>query len=902
MGQKDFSYANLANLNAMEALYQNFKLDPNSVEPSWRHFFEGMEFGTSAMPTAPAAVQESPDLRIYLLIDAYRKFGHLMTSCNPISTEVAKEPAELNLQKLGFKESELDAQFPTCGFLKERAAPLRTIVDALKRTYCGKIGVEYMGLGSPELEAWVQSKIEPFFPLELSSDDKVRIMHQLNKAELFEMFIHTKYVGQKRFSLEGGETMIPMLSAIIETGAEIGAVEFIIGMAHRGRLNVLANILNKSYSLIFNEFEDFYAPDQVEGTGDVKYHKGFVGALDTKNGKRIPVTLVANPSHLESVDPVVEGIARAKQEILRGNSKERPGIIPVLIHGDAALAGQGVVYETMQFANLNGYSTGGTVHLVINNQIGFTTLPKDSRSTLYCTEIARSFRSPVFHVNAEDPEGCVRVAQLAMEIRNKFHCDVFIDLNCYRKYGHNEGDEPTFTQPLEYAIIKGKKSIRTLFKEQLIKENVLNEAQAAQLEEGFKKSLNAALEEKSSPLPSKAKMEKPASDARLSEVQTAVDEATLVKMAEKLCAVPEGLKIHPKITRLLQDRLAMVKSDPLKPSIDWGMGESLAYATLVNEGVHVRLSGQDARRGTFSHRHAIWMDQVKEQKYFPLSHISETQAPFDVFNSPLSEYAVLGFDFGYSVAYPNALVIWEAQFGDFANGAQIIIDQYISSSEQKWGLSTNLTLLLPHGYEGQGPEHSSARMERFLQLAGHDNTRIANCTEPAQIFHLLRAQALNKTRKPLIIFSPKALLRHPLCVSSVQDFIRGSFHEVLDDPLKPSMPKKLLFCSGKVYYELVAERQKQNRSDVAIVRIEQLYPFPKAQIEKILEQYLGYAQCAWVQEEHQNMGAWEYIHHNFDHPILYVGRDRSASPAVGSHKLHHQQHETLMRQAFEVTS
>ncbi len=902
MGQKDFSYANLANLSAIEAIYQSYKQNPNNAEPSWRYFFEGMEFGSSATLTSCSTIQESPDLRIYLLIDAYRKFGHLMTSCNPISTAAVKEPAELNLQRLGFKESELDRQFPTCGFLKERSTSLRTIVDALKKTYCSKIGIEYMGLGSPELEAWIQSKIEPFFPLELSSQDKVRIMHQLNKAELFETFIHTKYVGQKRFSLEGGETMIPMLSAIIETGAEVGATEFVLGMSHRGRLNVLANILNKSYSLIFNEFEDFYGPDQIEGTGDVKYHKGFEGTLNTRKGKKIPVTLVANPSHLESVDPVVEGIARAKQELLEGPSKKRQKIVPVLIHGDAALAGQGVVYETMQFANLNGYSTGGTVHLVINNQIGFTTVPKDSRSTLYCTEIARSFHSPVFHVNAEDPEGCIRIAQLAMEIRHKFNCDVFIDLNCYRKYGHNEGDEPTFTQPLEYAIIKRKKSIRTLFKEQLIKENVLDEAQAGKLEEEFKKNLNDALQETSNPLPPKGKKEALSSRTLLSQVSTAVDEATLNKMAERLCAVPDGLKIHPKIQRLLQDRLAMVKSGALKPSIDWGMGECLAYASLVNEGIHVRLSGQDARRGTFSHRHSIWMDQVKEQKYFPLSHISETQAPFDVYNSPLSEYAVLGFDFGYSVAYPNAFVIWEAQFGDFANGAQIIIDQYIASSEQKWGLNTNLTLLLPHGYEGQGPEHSSARIERFLQLAGHDNTRIANCTEPAQLFHLLRAQALNKTKKPLIIFTPKALLRHPLCVSSVSDFTQGSFHEILDDPLKPSTPKKLLFCSGKIYYELFAQRQRQNRSDVAIIRIEQLYPFPKAEINKIFEQYPGYVQCIWVQEEHQNMGAWEYIHHCFDRPILYVGRDRSASPAVGSHKQHSQQHELLMQQAFEVTT
>ena len=897
MEQSAFSYANLANLGALEALYQRYRSDPASVEPSWRHFFEGMEFGAAGIPTVSTGGQESPDLRVYLLIDAYRKFGHLMASCNPITTKTPQVPAELNLLKLGFKESELETFFPTCGFLKEPQAPLKTIIAALQKTYCGKIGVEYMGLGSPELEAWVQAKIEPFFPLELSSEDKVGIMHQLNKAELFEMFLHTKYVGQKRFSLEGGETMIPMLAAMIDTGAEIGIVECVLGMAHRGRLNVLANILNKSYSLIFNEFEDFYTPDQFQGTGDVKYHKGFVGAWDAQNGKKIPVTLVANPSHLESVDPVVEGISRAKQALLRGT-----GVVPILIHGDAALAGQGVVYETMQFGNLNGYSTGGTVHLVINNQIGFTTLPKDSRSTLYCTEIARSFRAPVFHVNAEDPEGCVRVAKLAMQIRHQFQCDVFIDLNCYRKYGHNESDEPTFTQPLEYTIIKNKKSIRSLFKEQLIQEKVLDEAQAAQLEETFKSSLKQ-ISSNRTPAP---KGEPSTVEMNLSEIKTAIDRQTFLNMAERLSVIPEGLTIHPKVQRLQQERLAMVQADPNSATIDWGMGESLAYASLVNEGIHVRLSGQDARRGTFSHRHAIWMDQVKDQKYFPLSHISPSQAPFDVYNSPLSEYAVLGFDFGYSVAYPRSLVIWEAQFGDFANGAQIIIDQYITSSEQKWGLNTNLTLLLPHGYEGQGPEHSSARIERFLQLAGHNNTRVANCTEPAQLFHLLRAQALNTTKKPLILFTPKALLRHPLCLSSSNAFVNGSFQEVLDDPLKPASVKKLLLCSGKVYYDLIGERQKLNRSDIAIVRIEQLYPFPASQVKKILEPYKSCREYAWVQEEHKNMGAWEFIHVQLnpllEKPIQYIGREQSASPAVGSHTLHQQQLQTLMRQAFEVSA
>ncbi len=898
MDQKAFSFANLANLSMLEALYKSYRSDPTSVESSWRHFFEGMEFGSSGATSLAEGVKESPDLRVYLLIDAYRKFGHLMASCNPISTQVAQEPRELNLQHLGFKEGELATLFPTCGFLKEPKAPLKEIVAALKKTYCGKIGVEYMGLGSPELETWVQSKIEPFFPLDLSKEDKIRVLHRLNQAELFENFLHTKYVGQKRFSLEGGETMIPMLAAMIDTGAELGVIECVLGMAHRGRLNVLANILNKSYALIFREFEDFYAQNQFEGTGDVKYHKGFVGALETRSGKRIPVTLVANPSHLESVDPVVEGICRAKQEIFRRQASQYPDIVPILIHGDAALAGQGVVYETMQFGNLNGYTTGGTVHVVINNQIGFTTLPKDSRSTLYCTQIARSFRAPVFHVNAEDPEGCVRVAQLAMQIRHHFHCDVFIDLNCYRKYGHNESDEPTFTQPLEYAIIKNKRSIRSLFKEQLIQEKTIAPEQAEQLEEEFK----ASLKQPAPPRSNEPHDEKPLPEVKLADIKTAVDSSTLITLAEKLSAIPEGLAIHPKIKRLQQERLAMVKADPAYPNIDWGMGETLAYASLVSEGVHIRLSGQDARRGTFSHRHAIWMDQVKEQKYFPLSHVSPAQAPFDVYNSPLSEYAVLGFDFGYSVAYPRSLVIWEAQFGDFANGAQIIIDQYIASSEQKWGLSSNLTLLLPHGYEGQGPEHSSARIERFLQLAGHNNTRIANCTLPAQLFHVLRAQALNTTKKPLVLFTPKALLRHPLCLSSLQEFAAGSFHEVLDDPQKNASAQTLLLCSGKIYYDLIAEREKRKRSDIAVIRIEQLYPFPRDQLEGILKGYPSCKRSAWVQEEHKNMGAWEFIHPHLipllKTPVDYIGREQSASPAVGSHALHQQQLEMLMRQVF----
>lgn len=894
MSENDFSYANLANLAALEQLHQSYLKDPGSVDASWRHFFEGMSFAQSAMPPQPLQATGSPDLRVYLLIDAYRKFGHLMARFNPVATIPIQEPPELNIEKLGFKKEELDASFPTCGFLKEPNAPLKTLIEALQKTYCGTVGIEYMGLGNMEMERWLQQQIEPLFPLHMEKQDKIEILHNLNKAELFESFLHTKYAGQKRFSLEGGETAIPMLSAIIEQGAKEGVQEIVLGMAHRGRLNVLANILNKSYANIFHEFEDYYTPDLQEGTGDVKYHKGFVGEILTTQGKPVTITLVANPSHLESVDPVVEGIVRAKQE-LKGDKAQRKQIVPILLHGDAAVAGQGVVYETIQMSKLNGYATGGTVHIVINNHIGFTTLPKDSRSTAYCCDVARAFGAAVFHVNAEDPEGCVRAANLAIELRQKFACDVFINMNCYRKYGHNEGDEPTFTQPLEYALIKSKKSIREIFREQLIKEGVLTEETAQQAQDQFKQELQTALEK----IPAIAAEKNAPKELQVQHAQetapTAVDARTLLSLADKFCSVPEEFKIHPKIKKLQQERLLMLQGDPNTARIDWGMGEHLAFATLVTEKTHVRLSGQDVRRGTFSHRHAVWVDQVKDQRYFPLSHLSASQAPFDVFNSHLSEYAVLGFDFGYSVAYPKSLVIWEAQFGDFANGAQIIIDQYIASSEQKWALNSNLTLLLPHGYEGQGPEHSSARIERFLQLSGHENMRVTNCSTPAQLFHLLRSQAYLSIKKPLIVFTPKAMLRHPLCVSSLNDFAQGKFLEVIGDPLVQKA-RKVLFCSGKIYYELFQEREKRKASDIALVRIELLYPFPSASVKEVLQKYNS-TEIYWVQEEHSNMGSWSYIRPFFD-GIKYIGRDRSASPAAGSVALHKKQLEQIMTEAF----
>ncbi len=902
MGENDFSYANLANIAALEQLYQNYLKDPSSVDTTWRCFFDGMSFAQSRLPAAPStAPNESPDLRVYLLIDAYRKFGHLMASINPIATAPLKEPQELNIEKLGFKKEELEASFPTCGFLKEATASLKQLIEALKKTYCSTVGIEYMDSGNIAMQRWLQEQIEPFFPLDLDATKKMQILHTLNKAELFESFLHTKYVGQKRFSLEGGETIIPMLHAIIEKGAEEGVQEIVLGMSHRGRLNVLANILNKSYANIFHEFEDYYTPDLEEGTGDVKYHKGFVGELMTASGKAVSVTLAANPSHLESVDPVVEGIARAKQELKRQKGDGNQ-IVPILLHGDAAVAGQGVVYETIQLSNLLGYKTGGTVHIIVNNHIGFTTLAKDEYSTIYCCEIAKVFGCPVFHVNAEDPEGCVRAAKLAILLRQKFGCDVFLNLNCYRKYGHNEGDEPTFTQPVEYALIKSKKSILEIYTQTLVTEGVLSQAQAEEHRAEFKQHLQSALEQvpalaaaKNSPEP---KTEIPTS------APPQLDAKTLIQLADKFSAVPESFRIHPKIKKLIQDRLLMLQGDPGEARIDWGMGEHLAFASLLSEKIHIRLTGQDVRRGTFSHRHAMLVDQVKGDRYYPLSHLSETQAPFDVFNSPLSEYAALGFEFGYSIAYPKSLVLWEAQYGDFANGAQIIIDQYIASSEQKWNLPTNLTLLLPHGYEGQGPEHSSARMERYLQLSGHENMRVVNCSTPAQLFHMLRLQGHSSSKKPLILFTPKAVLRHPLCVSCLNDFTKGKFQEVIDDPSSPKKVRKLLFCSGKIYYELLAAKQKKGVQDIALVRIEQLYPFPKAKTQEIISKYAP-QDIYWIQEEHSNMGAWEYICPLL-HEILgtkgavhYIGRDRSASPAAGSAALHKKQLEKILQEAFE---
>ncbi|MCB1181522.1 MAG: 2-oxoglutarate dehydrogenase E1 component [Chlamydiia bacterium] len=898
----------------IEEIYSQYLKDPSKVDASWCRFFEGMEMA-STLQLGEVSLEGSRDVRIYHLIESYRTFGHLMAKINPVATRDPVLPRELTLETLGFLKSELDDHFPTYGLLETKKAPLKEIIETLQKIYCHLIGVEYMGYQSPELEKWLQQKIEKCrFRPSFSIEKKHKIFRELNKAELFEVFLHTKYVGQKRFSLEGAETLIPVLIEVIETGASLGMDEFVIGMAHRGRLNVLANVMHKSYQMIFSEFEDYYDPDLTEGTGDVKYHRGFSSDIVTQLGHPVHIGLTSNPSHLESVDAVALGKVRAKQVYRADEEKKR--ICPILIHGDAALSGQGIVYETMQFYGLPGYSVGGTLHIVVNNQIGFTTLPKDSRSTPYPSDIAKAFSAPVFHVNAEDPEGCIYATELAINLRQRFACDVFIDLNCYRKYGHNESDEPAFTQPLEYKLIRKKKTIRQMYRDQLISESDLEKKMAEECEKEFTVELREELEQlkikKEQSIPEafggvwKAYRRADKNDLFI-PVNTSVEAAVLREIAQKFCTLPASFHPNLKIKRLFDQRKQMVEGDENVKTIDWGMGEHLAFGSLLWEGTHVRLSGQDSRRGTFSQRHAMVCDQEDSAKYFPLNHLKESQGRFDVFNSPLSEYAVLGFEFGYSLSYPSALVLWEAQFGDFVNGAQVVIDQYISSTEQKWYRFSGLVMLLPHGFEGQGPEHSSARLERFLQLSGNANWQIVNPTTPAQYFHLLRRQVLRMVRKPLIVFTPKGLLRHPQALSALSKLERGTFQEMIDDSqiIEKGKVNRILFCSGKVYYDLLKERENRGIHHIAIVRVEQLYPFHTDRFTSILSAYSSCKEFYWVQEEPRNMGGWDYIR-----PILnglipkqgefhYVGRARAASPAIGSHRMHVKEQTQILQMAFE---
>ncbi len=880
MRDEVFSYVNLGNAALLEDLYQKYLQDPSKIDSSWRGFFAGMEFAKNAEVSDGGG-----DVRVFRLIEAYKRYGHKNVLINPLQEK--KEQISLSLDKFGLSTQDLDRLVPTFGFLKEENVPLKTLVDALEKQYCFRIGYE---IGE------VTEKIER---MSFSKEERLKMLQDLMEAELFETFIHTKYPGQTRFSLEGGETLIPILNFLVEKGSDLGLEEFVIGMPHRGRLNVLANVLQKPYAQIFQEFEDkaFF-----QGSGDVKYHQGAFSLLKQPSGRVVAVGVSPNPSHLESIDPIIQGQVRAKQDIKKADPLAKKKVAAVLIHGDASLAGQGVVYETLQMSKLLGYETGGTIHIVVNNHIGYTTLPEDSRSTFYCTDIAKAFGFPVFHVSAENVEECVSATILALQIRQSFQVDVFIDLGCYRKYGHNEGDEPSFTQPLEYKKIKTRSSLRVFLEKQLIEEGVLDKEGVIQKEELFKEKLQAILTEvvaSSSIEP--VLVEKNRSDV-FGDVPK-ISQEVLKIIGERLTFVPSNFSIHPKLKRLLEERRKMLEGDST-PSIDWGMGELIAYGSLLLEGVSIRLSGQDVLRGTFSHRHATLVDQQTAEKYSPLNHISDTQATCFMYNSPLSEFGVMGFDLGYSHEFPQSLVLWEAQFGDFVNGAQVIIDQYLASSDQKWDHRSNLTLLLPHGYEGKGPEHSSARMERFLQLCAEDNLFIANCTTPAQFFHLLRRQAYLKVKRPLVVFTPKLLLRHPSCLSAVSEFIGSVFLECLDDPSLPLQAKRVILCSGKVFYDLLEARALRKSDSIAIIRIEQLYPFPVGKLLNILGRYSLAQDIVWVQEESKNMGAWSYVKGLWQEeffknkPLRYIGREESASPASGSYLRHKKQLENFIEQVF----
>ncbi|HJG52121.1 MAG TPA: multifunctional oxoglutarate decarboxylase/oxoglutarate dehydrogenase thiamine pyrophosphate-binding subunit/dihydrolipoyllysine-residue succinyltransferase subunit, partial [Brachybacterium faecium] len=856
------------------------------------------------VPDNPFKHTESERLaRVMDLIHSYRVRGHLMADTDPLQYKVRTHP-DLDVETYGLTLWDLDRTFPTRGLGGTETATLRDILGVLRDAYCRSIGVEYMHISDPEERAWIQQKMEtprrPFDKAELT-----HIMDRLNAAEAFETFLQTKFVGQKRFSLEGGEAVIPMLDAVLHGAAHDGLDEVAIGMSHRGRLNVLSNLAGKSYGQIFQEFEGNYG--QKLGSGDVKYHLGTEGTYTSRDGETTKVYLAANPSHLEAVNPVLEGIVRAKQDRLE-RPEEFP-VLPVLVHGDAAFAGQGVVTETLNLSELRGYRTGGTVHVIINNQIGFTTLPDSSRSSFYSTDVAKSTQLPIFHVNGDDPEACVRVAEIAFEFRQKFHRDVVIDMVCYRRRGHNEGDDPSMTQPEMYKLIGDKPSTRKLYTEALIERGDLTEEETEGLVRNFQEHLDEAFASTRSSGSSQTDehnvqgLDLPASQqgsAGPREATTAVDADVLERIGAAHSEVPSSFTVHPKLMTVLQRRTQMATSG----NIDWSFGELLAFGSLLLDGHRVRLAGQDSRRGTFVQRHSVLIDHENGDTWTPLSYLSDDQARFNVYDSSLSEFAALGFEYGYSVESPQSLVLWEAQFGDFVNGAQTIIDEFVSASEQKWGQNSSVVMLLPHGYEGQGPDHSSARIERFLQLCAENNMRVAAPSTPASYFHLLRRQALTEPKKPLIVFTPKSMLRNKAAVSAVEDFTTGTFEPVLPDTtVDPAKVRRVLLTTGKVYWDLVARRKKLEAEDTAIVRVEQLYPLPSEQLQSVLDSYPD-AELTWVQEEPQNQGAWSFMAMNFavevGRTLRVVARPASASPATGSNATHKVEQEELLSRAFEA--
>lgn len=844
--------------------------------------------------------QVDKSARVQELINSFRVRGHLMADIDPLEYVQRTHP-DLEIENHGLTFWDLDREFVTGGIGGKRAMKLRDILGVLRDSYCRKIGIEYMHIQSPEERLWIREQIEVPYA-KPGHDEQMRILEKLNEAEAFETFLQTKYVGQKRFSLEGGESVIPLLDAMLIDAAEDGVDSVDIGMAHRGRLNVLSNIAGKTYGQIFREFE---GTAQKVGSGDVKYHLGTSGVFTAPNGTQVPVHLAANPSHLETVDGVLEGIVRAKQDLKPIGSFTT---LPVLIHGDAAMAGQGVVYETLQMSQLRGYRTGGTIHIIINNQVGFTTLPQDSRSAIYSSDVGKVVQAPIFHVNGDDPESVVRVAQLAYEYRQKFHRDVIIDLICYRRRGHNEGDDPSMTQPLMYDLIEAKRSTRRLYSESLVGRGDISEEEYERAKEDFQHRLEQAFMETHAAQTGSIQVidqsglneESETEEAQVvADVRTAVDRSVIERIGEAHANPPAGFTVHQKLQQLLNKRVEMSQ----KGGIDWGFGELLALGSLLMEGEAVRFAGQDARRGTFAQRHAVFHDRANGQEWIPLLNLSEDQARFWIYDSFLSEYAALAFEYGYSLQREDALVLWEAQFGDFANGAQSVIDEYIGAAEQKWGQQSSVVMLLPHGYEGQGPDHSSARIERYLQLCAQDNMIVARPSTPASYFHLLRRQAYARPRKPLVVFTPKSMLRLRGATSAVEDFTSGSFQPVIDDDsVDRSKVERVILTSGKVYYDLLAEREKRSESRVALVRVEQYYPMPTVELSRVLAEYQG-AELVWVQDEPENQGAWPFISlvlakHLANDLIRVVSRTASAAPSTGSAKVHADEQEDLIRRAL----
>ncbi|SHF22270.1 2-oxoglutarate dehydrogenase E1 component [Desulfacinum infernum DSM 9756] len=893
------------NPDYLEEQYRRWKKDPGSVPDDWRWFFQGFELASEpGVPVAgvPSRQDALFQARVEELIRRYREWGHWLSCLDPLEPCPWEHPL-LSLESCGLRDEDLDRVVPTPSISLWDEAPLRDVVALLKETYCRSVGAEFMHLTDPQERDWLRDRMESVRNLpDLPPDTRRRMLEKLWRANRFEQFLHKTYLGQKRFSLEGAETLVPMLDGLVRKAAALGCETLVLGMAHRGRLNVQVNVLGKPLEAIFAEFEESCDTEAETGSGDVKYHKGFRGIVDVGNGRQVGIFLVPNPSHLEAVNGVVEGLARALQD--RSGEEGSGRVLPVLIHGDSAFAGQGVVYETLNLSQLPGYGTGGTIHLVINNQIGFTTVAEEARSTRYATDVAKMLPAPVFHVHGEDPDAALHVIQLACDYRYRTGKDVVIDLICYRRYGHNEGDEPYYTQPRMVERIRERPPVNEIYTARLQEQGVASKEDVERLEKGIQEELEKALSAARSegcvfPEAFLLGAESAPPEAAGEPARTAVPAERLRSIVQAAHTYPEGFHVNPKLQKILQRRQERLEKGE---GLDWSTGELLALGSLLLDGHPVRLSGQDCGRGTFSHRHAILYDVKTEETYVPLNHLAPEQARLAVYNSSLSEYAVLGFEYGYSLPDPKALVLWEAQFGDFANNAQVIIDQYISSAGAKWGLRSGLVLLLPHGYEGMGPEHSSARLERFLQLCAEDNLRVCYPTTPAQLFHLLRRQALTPEKKPLVVMAPKSLLRHPKAVSSLEEFSEGAFRPVLDENGLVETAARGILCTGKIYYDLAAKREAAGRQDLVIVRLEELYPFPRAELDDLLARYASVSRWLWVQEEPANMGAWAHVRLRLrdllgeDPP--YVGRPESASPATGFHHRHKAEQERIVAEAI----